>query len=72
MWPDMPEQRLDYVKWRQGELISEAAASRLIARRTAHRGHNFAGLRIRLGSVLIMIGRTLCGEGAVGHDPAHS
>jgi hypothetical protein len=68
----MPEQRLDYIKRRQAELIAQAAAGRLIARRTAHHDHRFTGLRIRLGGILIMIGRTLCEEDALRHDPAHS
>jgi hypothetical protein len=72
MWPDMPDQRLDYIKRRQTELIAQAAASRLIARRAAHRDHRFTGLRIRFGSLLIMIGRTLCEEDVLRHDPAHS
>jgi hypothetical protein len=72
MWPDTPEQRLDYIKRRQAELIAEAAASRSVARRTAHHDHRFTGLRIRFGSLLIMIGRTLCEEDALRHDPARS
>lgn len=72
MWPDMPDQRLDYIKRRQTELMAQAAAGRLIARGTAHRDHRFTGLRIRFGSLLIMIGRTLCEEDALRHDPARS
>ena len=71
MWPDMPDQRLDYIKRRQAEIIAQAAASRSIARRPAHH-HRFVGLRVRLGSALIMVGRTLCEEEALRHDPARS
>jgi len=72
MWPQMPDQQLNYIKRRQAELIAEAAASRSAARRTDHHDHRFTGLRIRFGGLLIMIGRTLCEEDALRHDPARS
>jgi len=57
MWPDSPEQRLMIVKQRQAELRAEAAANRS-ARRVAP-DRSFSGLRLRVGSLIIVVGRTL-------------
>ena len=55
MWPDTPEHRLMIIEQRHAELAREAAAARM-ARRT--RGRDFSGLRIRVGSLIIVVGRT--------------
>ena len=55
MWPDTPEHRLMIIEQRHAELAHEAAAARM-ARRT--RGRDFSGLRIRVGSLIIVVGRT--------------
>jgi hypothetical protein len=57
MWPDSPEQRLMIVKQRQAELRAEAAANRS-ARRVAP-DRSFSGLRLHVGSLIIVVGRTL-------------
>ena len=54
MWPDIPEQRLMIVKQRQAELRAEAASARRIAP-----DRSFSGLRLRVGSLIIVVGRTL-------------
>jgi hypothetical protein len=59
MWYDMPEQRLAYVRGRQSQLRSQAAAERAVARRARSADHGFTGLHLRVGTVLIVIGRTL-------------
>jgi hypothetical protein len=60
MWHETPEQRLQYVKERQTELVSQAAADRAVARRAKAADHGFTGLHLRVGTLLIVIGRTLC------------
>jgi hypothetical protein len=58
MWPDTPELRLDYIKQRQSELISEGAGDRLAGRhRPTDDGRHFTGLRIQVGRMLIMVGQ---------------
>ncbi len=64
MWYDNPEQKLGEIKRRQAELAAEAAANRLATRRDRTRS-DFQGLRIRLGSILIVVGRTLCEDEAL-------
>ena len=59
------ELRLTAIKRRQADLAAEAAASRLVARRRVDAGAGFSGLRLRLGSVLIVVGRKLCEEDAL-------
>jgi hypothetical protein len=71
MWPDASQQ-LHYIRQRQTALMTEAAASRLSARRKTSRRHRFAGLRVRFGGALIAIGRTLCEEDALRRHPARS
>ncbi|MFI5258103.1 MAG: hypothetical protein ACHQ01_00615 [Candidatus Limnocylindrales bacterium] len=71
MWRDTPEQRLDTINQRNSDLIAEAASTRL-ARRAARDRRGFTGLRVRLGTLLIVVGRTLCEEDVLRHDPAHS
>lgn len=71
MWPDTPEQRLTAINRRNSALIAEAASDRLAGRATRDR-RGFTGLHFRLGTLLIVIGRTLCEEDVLRHDPAHS
>ena len=59
MWYDMPEQRLEYVKGRQSQLRSQAAAERAVAPRAKAADHGFTCLHLRVGTLLIVIGRTL-------------
>ena len=69
MWREDPEQLLMMAKRRGAELRAEAAVSR-----TANRSSGvdrFSGLKIRVGSVLIMIGRTLAEENCPP-DPVRS
>lgn len=68
MWRDMPEHRLTYIQQRQSGLISEAAANRSAARRTTGGERRFTGLHLRVGTLLIVIGRTLCEEDALSPD----
>jgi hypothetical protein len=67
MWREMPEQRLTYVRQRQSELIAEAAADRSGGRPT-HSEHGFTGLHLRLGRLLIVIGRSLYEEDALSPE----
>ena len=60
MWREDPEQLLKMAKQRGAELRAEAAVSRTARR--ASDFDRFSGLRIRMGSVLIMVGRTLADE----------
>jgi hypothetical protein len=71
MWPDTAEHRLTTVNQQNSALIDEAASTRLAAART--RDHpGFTGLRLRLGTFLIVVGSTLCEDDVLRHDPAHS
>jgi hypothetical protein len=57
MWLEDPQIRLAIVNRRQLELRAEASANRSAAReRDCTR---FSGLRIQLGSFLVVVGRTL-------------
>jgi hypothetical protein len=69
MWRDDPEQLLKMAKRRGAELRAEAEASR-IARRASD-FDRFSGLKIRIGSVLIMVGRTFAEENCPP-DPVRS
>jgi hypothetical protein len=62
---ELTELRLADIKRRQAEFAAEAASIRLVDRRRRDAGAGFSGLRIRLGSLLIVIGRTLCEEDAL-------
>ncbi|HEX7430804.1 MAG TPA: hypothetical protein VF293_01310 [Candidatus Limnocylindrales bacterium] len=57
MWPDIPEQRLMIVKQRQAELRAEAASARRVAP-----DRSFSGLRLRVGSLIIVVGRTFADD----------
>ncbi len=71
MWPDTTEHRLTAVNQQNSALLAEAASARLGARRTRDR-QGFTGLRLRLGTFLIVVGRTICEEDVLRHDPARS
>lgn len=71
MLPDMPEGRLATINQRNSTLIAEAASARLAARQVRDRS-GFTGLRLRLGTFLIVVGRTLCEDEVLRHDPARS
>jgi hypothetical protein len=70
MWREMPEHRLLYINQHRCNLIAEAADNRLVTRRTAQNAAHFTGLRIRLGSLLIAIGRTVCEDEVLEIHPA--
>ena len=60
MWREDQEQLLMMAKQRGEELRAEAAADRTARR--AQDPDRFSGLKIRFGSLLIMVGRTLADE----------
>ncbi len=60
MWPDDPEGRLFINNGRAVELRAEAAANR--AGRRVPDPSRFKGLHVRIGSVLILVGRTFGDE----------
>jgi len=64
MWPDTPEHRLMIIDQRHAELAREAAADRM-ARRTP--GRDFSGLRIRVGSLIFVVGRTFADDKPTAH-----
>lgn len=65
MWRETPEQRLMYVTKRQLDLIAESAANRRPPSRATKAGHRRTALQLRLGALLIAIGRALCDEDAL-------
>jgi hypothetical protein len=72
MWPDTPDQRFTYITQRQAELRAEAASNRLRPRRVAGpRVHRVQGVHIHLGTLMILVGRTLCDEESRLPDAAH-
>jgi len=68
MLGDQPEQRLMYIKRQQSDRIAEAAANRLAAELTRHGRRRFVGLHLRLGDLLIVVGRTLGDEDGFSLD----
>jgi hypothetical protein len=74
MWHETPEQQLMYINQQHSDSISIAEGSRSfrLRRRAVEAGEGFVGLRIHLGTLLIVIGRTLCEEDALRHNAAHS
>jgi hypothetical protein len=62
MWLQDPESRLAMINQRGLELRAEAAANRAAARTSDC--NRFSGLRIQLGSFLLVIGRTLADDKA--------
>jgi hypothetical protein len=71
MWQQMPDQQLADINNRHADLIREAASHRIAVRKHTHYDAHFTGLRLRLGSLLIVIGKSLCDEEALSHNPAH-
>ena len=71
MWPDTPEQRSTYIAQRQAELRAEAAAYRATRRRAGSGTYRIRGLHLRIGALLIVVGRSLCEEERNLFDPAH-
>jgi hypothetical protein len=59
-----------YIKQRQADRIADAAANRSVDERTTSGRRRFVGLHIRLGDLLIVVGRTLCDEDGLSLDPA--
>ncbi len=59
MWPD-PEQRLMIANQRQAEFQAEAATNRSAGRSATDR--SFSGLRIHVGSLIIVVGRTFADD----------
>jgi hypothetical protein len=72
MFREMPERRLMYVKERQADFIAEAAANRSAGRPKGRTECRFTGLHVHLGTLLIVVGRTLREEDARCPDPIHS
>jgi hypothetical protein len=60
MWPETPEQRLQRVNDLQARSRAEAAADRMA--RSRRRDRDFSGIRVHLGSFIIVVGRSLCDE----------
>ena len=71
MWQSMPDQQLAYIKRRNSTLVDEAMADRLASRRRDESGLRFTGLRLRLGTFLIVVGRTLCEDEVLASNPAN-
>jgi hypothetical protein len=65
---DQPEQRLAYIKQQHSERIARAAADRSAALLPRHSRPRFVGLHVRLGDLLIVVGRTLCDEDGLSLD----
>jgi hypothetical protein len=65
MWPDIPEQHLMIVNQRQAELRAEAAANRSARRFAPDR--SFSGLRLHVGSLIIVVGRTFDDDNPSAH-----
>jgi hypothetical protein len=65
MWPDISEQRLMIANQRQAELRDEAATNRSAGRSAPDR--SFSGLRLRFGSLIIVVGRTFADDKPAPH-----
>jgi hypothetical protein len=70
MWPDTPEQRRTYIAQRHAELRAEAAAYRAGPRRAGSGTYRIRGLHLKIGALLIVVGRSLCEEERNLLDPA--
>ena len=71
MWQQMPDQQLTDINLRHASHIEEAASDRFASRKqTPDRAH-FTGLRVRVGVLLIVVGRSLCEDEALANHPAH-
>jgi hypothetical protein len=74
MWYEAPEQRLNFIRQRQGEMMADAAddKSGRPQRQVGNRIAGFSGLQIHLGTILIAVGHTLREEDALRHHSVHS
>jgi hypothetical protein len=71
MWQQMPDQQLTDINMRHAALIEEAASDRSAAQRqTTEKAHS-TGLRVRVGTLLIVVGRSLCEDESLANHPAH-
>ena len=70
MWPDTPEQRSMYIAQRHAELRAEAAAYRAGRKRAGSGTYRIRGLHLKIGALLIVVGRSLCEEERNLLDPA--
>jgi len=72
MWQPMPDQQLADINRQHACLIEEAASNRIASlRETGGRRENFTGLRLQLGSLLIVVGRSVCEDDGLIRHPAH-
>ena len=70
MWPDTPELRSTYIAQRHAELRAEAASNRAGRRRAGSGTYRIRGLHLKIGALLIVVGRSLCEEERNLFDPA--
>jgi hypothetical protein len=72
MWPESPEQALIRIKQRQADIRAEVAAGRIRpARETGSRTYRFWGVRLHVGSFLLVAGRSLYDDDARLLRPTH-
>lgn len=71
MWQQMPDQQLIDINLRHATLIQEAETNRIASRRDTQSRAHFTGLRVRVGALLIVVGRSLCEDEALANHPAH-
>jgi hypothetical protein len=71
MWHSMPDMQYTYIKQQQSRSIAEAAADHMASRRHAAESLRFTGLRLRFGTFLIVVGRTLCEDDVLAVRPSH-
>jgi len=67
----MPEQQYTYIKQQQFRSIAEAAEDHMASRRNSAESLRFTGLRLRFGTFLIVVGRTLCEDDVLAIQAAH-
>ena len=67
----MPDQQYTYIKQQQSRSIAEAAADHMASRRNSNESLRFTGLRLRFGTFLIVVGRTLCEDEVLAGRAAH-
>jgi hypothetical protein len=74
MWSLPPRDRLEIVRIRQAELIAAARETRRTRTPSAARlaPERVRGLQLRLGRILIVVGRTLREDESPCPEPAHS
>ena len=74
MWHESPEQQLMYINQQHSDSIWMAEGSRTsrLRQRAGEARDGFVGLRIQLGTLFIVVGRTLREEDALRHHTAHS